>query len=147
MSYGFHHIHIKAHDPKAVADWFGKAFGFEIVIDAVRDSGDRIIRCALGGNHPPFVVISNPTPGQDLPEGRTAQSLGLEHFALTTEDVPAEVLRLCELGAVLVGGPTIAPDGTVMAFLAVLGDVRVELVHFPANRETESSPKLSRETD
>ena len=46
----------------------------------------------------PFVVITNPVPGQDLPEGRTHQSLGLEHLALTTEDVPAEVQRLGELG-------------------------------------------------
>ena len=132
MNYGFHHVHIKTREPKAVADWLGKAFGFEIVIDATRASGDRIIRCALGGNHPPFVVITNPLPGQDLPEGRTHQSLGLEHFALTTEDVPAEVQRLVELGAVLMDGPITAPDGTVMAFLAVPGDVRVELVHFPA---------------
>ncbi|MET0169075.1 MAG: VOC family protein [Aliihoeflea sp.] len=131
MTYEFHHVHIKTHDPKGVADWFGKAFGFEIVIDAERASGDRIIRCALGGNHPPFVVITNPVPGQDLPEGRTHQSLGLEHFALTTNDVEAEVKRLGELGAVLVDGPVTAPDGTVMAFLAVPGDVRVELVHFP----------------
>ena len=134
MNYGFHHVHIKTHDPKGVADWFGKAFGFEIVIDAARESGDRIIRCALGGNHPPFVVISNPAPGQDLPEGCTHQSLGLEHFALTTEDVPAEVQRLVELGAVLLDGPETALNGTVMAFLAVPGDVRVELVHFPAGK-------------
>lgn len=134
MNYAFHHVHIKTRDPKAVADWFGKAFGFEIVIDAERASGDRIIRCALGGNRPPFVVISNPMPGQDLPDGRTHQSLGLEHFALTIEDVPGEVERLRELGAVLLEGPATAPDGTVMAFLAVPGDVRVELVHFPAGR-------------
>lgn len=132
MIYEFHHVHIKTHDPKGVADWFGKAFGFEIVIDAKRASGDRIIRCALGGNRPPFVVITNPVPGQELPEGRTHQSLGLEHFALTTDNVEAEVKRLVELGAVLADGPVTAPDGTVMAFLAVPGDVRIELVHFSA---------------
>ncbi|MGQ3020308.1 VOC family protein [Aliihoeflea sp.] len=131
MTYGFHHVHIKTHDPKSVADWFGNAFGFEIVIDAERASGDRIIRCALGANQPPFIVITSPVPGQDLPEGRTHQSLGLEHFALTTDDVPAAADRLVELGAVLVDGPTTAPDGTVMAFLTVPGDVRIELVHFP----------------
>jgi catechol 2,3-dioxygenase-like lactoylglutathione lyase family enzyme len=131
MTYGFHHVHIKTHDPKGVADWFGTAFGFEIVIDAERASGDRIIRCALGANQPPFIVITSPVPGQDLPEGRTHQSLGLEHFALTTDDVPAAADRLVELGAVLVDGPITAPDGTVMAFLTVPGDVRIELVHFP----------------
>ena len=132
MKYGFHHVHIKTPDPLAVAEWFAKAFGFEIFVDVVRDSGDRLIWCALGPNEPPYVVISNPAPGQDLPEGRTHQSLGLEHFALTTDDVPEAVQRLSNLGAVLLEGPTTTPAGIVMSFLAVPGNVRVELVHFPA---------------
>lgn len=130
MPYGLHHIHLKSHDPKGVADWFGEAFGFQIVIDSERSSGDRLIRCALNENRPPFLVISNPMPEQDLPEGRTVPSLGLEHFAITTEDISADLERLGALGAVLLDGPITAPDGTVMAFLRTPGDVRIELVSF-----------------
>ena len=33
MSYSFNHVHLKAPDPGATADWYVKAFEFEILND------------------------------------------------------------------------------------------------------------------
>ena len=49
MAYEFNHVHLKAPDPKATADWYVKAFGFTIVSDMVRPVGDRFIRCQTSG--------------------------------------------------------------------------------------------------
>ena len=43
MPYIVNHIHLKSEDPKITADWFVKAFNFEIVSDVVRHFGDRFI--------------------------------------------------------------------------------------------------------
>ena len=45
MGYSFNHVHLKAPDPKATADWYVKAFNFKILRDEVRPSGDRFLRC------------------------------------------------------------------------------------------------------
>ena len=45
MTYEFNHVHLKAADPKAAADWYVKAFGFTIVSDSTRNFGDRFIAC------------------------------------------------------------------------------------------------------
>ena len=45
MAYTFNHVHIKAEDPGEAADWYVKAFNFEIIRDVVRDVGDRFIQC------------------------------------------------------------------------------------------------------
>lgn len=126
-----HHIHIKCHDPKAAADWYGAVFGFTVVLDATRPTGDRLIRCALGENQPPFLIISNPAQGQDLPDGRSELSLGLEHFAITTEDLPALVEAACAHGAELLGEPVTLQDGTLIAFIKTPQNVRVELMQLP----------------
>ena len=43
MPYNINHIHLKSEDPRSTADWFAKAFNFEIVSDIVRHFGDRFI--------------------------------------------------------------------------------------------------------
>lgn len=126
-----HHIHIKCEDPKAAADWYGEVFGFTIVLDATRPTGDRLVRCALGDNKPPFLIISNPATGQALPEGRSEMSFGLEHFAITTDNLAALTQRACKHGARLLDGPLTLPDGMQVAFIATPQNVRVELMQLP----------------
>src|SRR6185436_5474785 len=45
MGFRINHIHLKSPDPKKTADWYVKAFDFEIMSDDVRVFGDRFLRC------------------------------------------------------------------------------------------------------
>lgn len=127
-----HHIHIKCTDPQAVAEWYGQVFGSSVVLDATRPSGERLIRCALDGKNGPLLIFSNPATGQNLPKGRTELTLGLEHFAIATDNLNALVERACAHGASLLGEQAELADGTLIAFIETPEDVRIELMQLPA---------------
>ena len=87
MTYEFNHVHLKAADPKAAADWYVKAFGFTIVSDSTRDFGDRFIACdTIDGVR---VNISNERTGETLGTGDAGAHYGIEHFGVNVEDLPA----------------------------------------------------------
>ncbi len=127
MPYRINHIHLKAPDPKKTADWYVKAFNFSIVSDAVRDSGDRFLRCQSedGGM---VVNISAARTGETLGPGNAKPHQGLEHFGLDSQDIKADIERLVGLGATLQEGPLLQSTGAQIAFLTVPDDVRIELI-------------------
>ena len=45
--YNLNHIHLKSNDPMKAATWWVDNFGFEIVDDSTRDTGDRFVKCSL----------------------------------------------------------------------------------------------------
>jgi catechol 2,3-dioxygenase-like lactoylglutathione lyase family enzyme len=130
MAFRINHIHIKAPDPRKAAEWWVKAFNFKIVSDETRVFGDRFVRCLTedGGL---LVSISNARTGETLGQGNAAAHFGLEHVAIETEDIEAEIARLEKLGARLQEGPLLAPNGVRFAFLGVPDEVRVELLQLP----------------
>ena len=130
MPFRINHIHIKSPDPRTAAEWWVRAFAFKILSDETRVFGDRFIRCQTedGGM---LVSISNARTSETLAPGSAAARYGLEHFAIDTEDIEADIARLQKLGAKLQEGPVQAPSGVRFAFLGVPGDVRVELVERP----------------
>ena len=130
MPYRINHVHIKAHDPRKSAEWWVRAFAFRIVSDETRVFGDRFIRCQTedGGM---TVSISNARTGETLGPGNASAHLGLEHFAIETTDITADIARLVDLGAKLQEGPVQAPNGVRFAFLGVPDEVRIELLELP----------------
>ena len=130
MPFRINHIHIKATDPRKAAEWWVRAFNFKIVGDETRVFGDRFVRCVTedGGV---AVSISNARTNETLGPGNALAHLGLEHFAIETQNIEADIARLRELGATLQEGPTKAPNGVRFAFLSVPDDVRLELVELP----------------
>ena len=126
MAYTFNHVHLKAPDPKKTADWYVEAFGFEIVRDDVRPTGERFLRCrTVEGT---IVNISGPRPNDNYGPGDASLHHGLEHFGLDSEDVQADVERLLGLGAELLQGPIDTPTGLTVAFIKGPDDVRIELL-------------------
>ena len=127
MVHEFNHMHLKAPDPEKTANWYVKAFGFQIIGDTVRDSGDRFIRCkAADGTK---VNISEARTDEQLGVGGgAAPHWGIEHFGIDVVDIVAEIQRLEGLGAELLEGPTGAPNGPRVAFIKGPDDVRIELV-------------------
>jgi len=130
MVFRINHIHIKALDPRKTAEWWEKAFAFRIESDETRVFGDRFVRCRTedGGM---VVSISNARTNETLGPGNASAHLGLEHFAIETEDIEADIARLVKLGAHLQEGPLTAPNGVRFAFLGLPDDVRLELLELP----------------
>jgi lactoylglutathione lyase len=127
MPYRVNHIHIKTAEPGAVASFYAEAFNFEILSDEVRPSGDRFIRCRPEATDA-LVIISNQRTGEVLRPAIGDPQLGLDHFAIETETLAADLDRVRRLGAEVVEGPFTLPTGVTVAFLKAPGDVRIELM-------------------
>ncbi|HEX2338067.1 MAG TPA: VOC family protein [Hyphomicrobiaceae bacterium] len=124
------HIHIKAVDPRKAAEWWAHAFDYKIVSDETREFGDRFVRCDTG-QAGLLLSISNARTGETLGPGNAAAHLGLEHFAIETDDIEVEIARLEKLGAQLQEGPILARNGVRFAFLSAPDEVRIELLQLP----------------
>ena len=129
MAYEFNHVHLKAEDPAAVAEWYGRAFGFTVANDWTREFGDRFIACdTVDGVR---VNISNARTGEALGAGDPGARYGIEHFGVNVDDVDAEIERLGGLGAELLEGPIDVAGGLRIAFVKCPQDTRVELLQLP----------------
>ena len=130
MAYHFEHIHLKAPDPEKTANWYVKAFNFEIFNDrGVRPTGDRFIECKSEDGT--IFRISGARTDEKMGQGDADVHYGLEHFGITVDDMDAEIERLESLGAVLDEGPISNPGGPKIAFIKVPDDVRIELLQLP----------------
>jgi len=126
MPFNINHIHLKSNDPKATADWWVNAFNFTIDSDAVRESGDRFIRCVSENGI--RVNISEPMEGQTFAPGDAGLRYGLGHFGLDSTDLDADIARLEVHGATLLDGPIEMNPTVRIAFIEVPENVRVELI-------------------
>ena len=126
MTYEFDHVHLKAPDPKAIADWYVRAFGFKIISDAVRPYGDRFLRCETSDGA--VVNISGPRTDEKMGDSDASAHFGLEHMGIKVEDMSAEIPRLTSMGAQLMEGPVDVSGGPIIAFIKAPGGVRVELL-------------------
>ena len=127
MAYRMEHIHLKAPDPEKTANWYVKAFDFEIFNDrGVRPTGDRFIECKMEDGT--IVRISGARTNEEMGQGDADVHYGLEHFGITVDDMDAELERLQALGAELAEGPISNPGGPTIAFIKTPDDVRIELL-------------------
>jgi catechol 2,3-dioxygenase-like lactoylglutathione lyase family enzyme len=130
LAYEFEHIHLKAPDPEKTANWYVKAFNFEIFNDrGVRPTGDRFIECKSEDGT--IFRISGARTDENMGTGDADVHYGLEHFGITVDDMDAEIERLQALGAELAEGPISNPGGPTIAFIKVPDDVRIELLQLP----------------
>ena len=130
MPFRINHIHIKAAEPHKVAEWWVTAFAFRVMSDETRVFGDRFIRCCTEDGST-LVTFSGPRTGETLGPGDASPHHGLEHVAIETADIEADIARLVNLGARLQEGPLQVPNGPRVAFLEVPEAVRVELMQLP----------------
>ena len=126
MGNQFNHVHLKSPDPEATANWYVKAFNFEIVGDIVRDSGDRFIRCRSADGI--AFNISAARTNESMATGDASAHWGLEHFGITVDDLDAEIERLKGLGAELLERVPPNPGATQIAFIKGPDNVRIELM-------------------
>ena len=130
MPFKINHIHIKSPDPRKTAEWYEKAFAFKIISDETRVFGDRFIRCNSGDGGL-IVSISNARTGEKLGPADPTAHFGLEHFAIESDDIEADIARLGKFGAKLQEGPLKTPNGVRFAFLGAPDGARIELLELP----------------
>jgi lactoylglutathione lyase len=125
----FHHLHLKARDPEQTAAWYKRAFGFTEAERMTRPAGDLFITCkTVDGT---MVIISGEKTGEKLGPGDARTHLGLEHFAVATDDFDRDLAHLTSVGATLLEEPRTAASGMRFAFVQGPDDVRIELMFFP----------------
>ena len=129
MAYEFNHVHIKAEDPEKTANWYVRAFNFEILSDTVRVYGDRFIRCQTSDGT--AINISSERTDEHMGGGDATVHWGIEHFGINVDDMDAEIVRLKGLGADLMEGPIDVPGGPRIAFIKAPDDVRIEIMQLP----------------
>ena len=130
MAYEFDHVHLKAVDPGATADWYVRAFNFKIISDSMRIWGDRFVRCETPDGA--IVNISGARTDEKMGDADAGAHWGLEHFGLKVDDLDAEIQRLTGLGAQLMEGPVDVSGGPRIAFIKAPGGVRIELLQHRA---------------
>jgi catechol 2,3-dioxygenase-like lactoylglutathione lyase family enzyme len=129
MSIKFHHLHLKAHDPDVTAAWYERAFGFKVVEKSKRPTGDVFIMCRTPDDT--MVFISGEKTGETLGRGNANTHLGLEHFAVASDDFDRDFAHLKSLCVPVLEEPRTTPAGIRFAFIRAPDDVRIELMYFP----------------
>jgi catechol 2,3-dioxygenase-like lactoylglutathione lyase family enzyme len=129
MTLKFHHIHLKAKDVEKTAAWYQAAFGFTIADKGVRAGGDAFVNCRTADGL--VITISGEKKGETLGKGTSDVHLGLEHFAVATEDFEGELAKLKSHGAKFLGDPVTLPNGVRFQFIEAPDDVRIEVMWFP----------------
>ena len=123
MKFGMDHLHLKAPDVRATAQWYVDNFGATIT-EEVNNNGMLTVRTEIGGVR---INITEPPP-DGLPEGTSATHLGLEHFGLGTDDIDAAMAALEQNGVKVLEPIRSLPSGVRIAFVEAPNNVRLELV-------------------
>lgn len=129
MTLKFHHIHLKAKDVEKTAAWYQAAFGFTVADKGVRAGGDAFVNCKTADGL--VITISGEKKGETLGQGTSDVHLGLEHFAVATEDFEGDLAKLKAHGAKFLGDPVTLPNGIRFQFIEAPDDVRIEVMWFP----------------
>jgi len=125
MEFGFDHIHYLVSDVRALAEYFERVFGMEIVeyIDDHKGAAYAIFR--LGGG---TLRIRGMREG-DVPDACAPRLVeGLDHVAFAVEDVDASIVWLESRGAEVMDAPQrTGIGGRAIAFVRGPRNVRIEL--------------------
>ncbi len=121
--YNWEHIHLRAPDPEATAQWYHEKLGAEVVKTPQPDGSMRI-DLNLGGQKV-FIARSEPSKVAVAP---SSPYLGLDHFGLTVSDIHAAVTELKAKGVTFTMEPTEIRPGTKIAFLTAPENVSIEIL-------------------
>ena len=130
MPYTINHVHIRAADPSASADWYAEHFGATKVSEREVMPGTVTISMDMGS--PVRLNISSQVAGSsDEPAVAELNRLGLEHFGFDTADLAGDLERLEAAGVRIVLPLTKVPGGACLAYIEGPDNVLIELVQPP----------------
>jgi glyoxylase I family protein len=92
MFLGFEHPGIAACDPKMLAEWYVRMFGFKVVFDNGLTPATYLLKTPDGG----ILEILPATSGESCDYGQ--QQAGIRHLALTVDDFEGALKALQDKG-------------------------------------------------
>lgn len=117
------HIHLRTPDPEAMAAWFERMLGAEVIRST--QQGKPRIDLKLGGAK---IFIADVTPGEGLNPAPTTPYRGLDHFGLSVTGLDAIVADLKQKGCKFTKEPHVPRPGIKICFLRGPEGISVELL-------------------
>ncbi|RAI39208.1 VOC family protein [Rhodoplanes roseus] len=119
----FDHVHLRSTDPEAMAQWFERILGAEILRSV--EQGKPRIDLKLGGAK---IFIAPVTPGDGVNPPPALPCRGLDHFGLHVENVDGVAAELKQKGVVFTKEPHSPRPGIRICFIRGPEDVSIELL-------------------
>jgi catechol 2,3-dioxygenase-like lactoylglutathione lyase family enzyme len=119
----FDHIHLRTPDPEAMAQWFERMLGAEVIRSM--QQGKPRIDLKLGGAK---IFIAQVTPGDGVNAPPVTPYQGLDHFGLFVKDIDAVAAELKAKGAEFSEEPHVPRPGIKICFLRGPQGISVELL-------------------
>ena len=117
------HIHLRSTDPEAMAQWFERMLGAEVI--RTMQGGAPRIDLKLGGAN---IFIAPVTAGDGVNTRPTTPYRGLDHFGLTVTGIDAIAADLKAKGVEFTREPTTVRPGTRVCFIRGPEGVSIELL-------------------
>ena len=117
------HIHLRTPDPEAMAQWFERMFGAEVIRST--QQGKPRVDVRLGGAK---IFMAQVSPGDGVNPPPVTPYQGLDHFGLTVTGIDAIVAELKGKGVEFSREPTTVRPGVRVAFLRAPEGVSIELL-------------------
>ncbi len=128
-TYRYDHVHLRSIDPDAMAGFFERMFGAEVVRGTYAAGtfypGEPRVFVKLGGQ---TVLIAPPHHDEPTGPAPSFPYYGVEHIGLTVDDIDAAVADLRAKGAKFAVEPMDYSAGTRLAFIRGPEGVMVEIV-------------------
>ena len=121
--YTWDHIHLRTKDPEAMAQWFEKMLGAEVV--RTMQQGAQRIDLKLGGANI-FIAPVKDGDGTNVPP--TIPYRGLDHFGLSVSGIDAIAADLKAKGVEFTKEPTTVRPGVRICFIRAPEGVSIELL-------------------
>ena len=117
------HIHLRTPNPEAMAQWFEKMLGAE-VLRSTQDGKPRI-DLKLGGAN---IFIAPVAEGDKINAAPTTPYRGLDHFGLAVSGIDAIAADLKSKGVEFTKEPTTVRPGVRICFIKAPEGVSIELL-------------------
>ncbi len=117
------HIHLRTTDPEAMAQWFAKMLGAQILRSM--QEGKPRIDLKLGGAN---IFIAPVSAGDGTNSAPTIPYRGLDHFGLSVTEIDAIAADLKSKGVEFTKEPTTVRPGVRICFIRAPEGVSIELL-------------------
>lgn len=122
-TYTWDHVHLRTPDPEAMAQWFERIFGAEII--RTMPQGKPRIDIKLGGA---MIFTAKVAPGDGVNAAPVTPYQGLDHFGLKVTGIDAIAAELKAKGVEFTQEPHSPRPGIKVCFLRGPQGISIELL-------------------
>ncbi len=126
----YHHVHLVSYDPRATADWYVQNLDGRISQQAVV-RGSMAVRLQLGEAR---LNIRAPRMGETIVTPREGSRIGIDHFALSVNELEQMAGKLEKNGVKIVEPIFTTPDGGRALFIEGPDKVLIEFLEMSSSR-------------